>query len=250
MKKYGLIGYPLSHSFSKNYFAEKFQDEGIEDCSYENYPLENISELTSLIQRETNLYGLNVTIPYKQEVMQYLNSIDKEAEAIGAVNTVRIEHNANSIKLEGYNTDVYGFEISLCKQLKSHHQKALILGTGGASLAVQFVFSKLNIEWSLVSRTGSGNILSYKDITPQLLADRYLIVNTTPLGMYPNIDNYPPIPYEALTNKHYLYDLVYNPLETSFLKKGKAQGAAIKNGLEMLHLQAEKAWTIWNNQNC
>jgi shikimate dehydrogenase len=250
MKKYGLIGYPLSHSFSKSYFAEKFQNEGIEDCSYENYPLENISELTPLIQRETNLYGLNVTIPYKQEVKQYLNFIDKEAEAIGAVNTVRIERKSNDIKLEGYNTDVYGFEISLCKQLKSHHQKALILGTGGASLAVQYVLSKLNIEWSLVSRTGSDNILSYKDITSKLLADRYLIVNTTPLGMYPNIDNYPPIPYEALTNKHYLYDLVYNPLETSFLKKGKTQGAAIKNGLEMLHLQAEKAWNIWNNQNC
>jgi shikimate dehydrogenase len=246
MKKYGLIGYPLSHSFSKSYFAEKFQKEGIEGCAYENYPIENISGLNPLIQGETELCGLNATIPYKQEVKQYLDFIDNEANTIGAVNTIRIIRNAGDFRLEGYNTDVYGFEVSLRKQLKEYHKKALILGTGGASLAVQYVLNKLNIEWSLVSRTGSGNILSYNDITPELLSDHLLIVNTTPLGMFPKTEACPLIPYEVISNKHYLYDLVYNPLETLFLKKGKERGAAIKNGLEMLHLQAEKAWKIWN----
>ncbi len=250
MKQFGLIGYPLSHSFSKGYFSNKFSLENITDCNYENYPLENLSHFSNLLIENKNITGLNVTIPYKKEIIPFLDSLDQGAKTIGAVNTIKIERTNNSIQLKGYNTDVYGFELSLLKHLKPFHNKALILGTGGAALAVQYVLNKLSIRWKSVSRTASENILSYEDITESVLAEYNLIINTSPLGMYPNFETCPNLPYHALTKNHYLYDLVYNPEETLFLLKGKEKGCTTKNGLEMLHLQAEKAWEIWNSKDC
>jgi len=250
MKQFGLIGFPLSHSFSKGYFAEKFINEGISDCNYEIFPLENINLFSDLIANNQTIVGLNVTIPYKKEIIPFLHKIDEGAAAIGAVNTIRVERVNNQIQLKGYNTDVYGFEISLLKLLKPTHTKALILGTGGAALAVQYILNKLSITWKSVSRTSKENVFSYEDITDAVLAEYTLIINTSPLGMYPNSETCPALPYHALTRNHYLYDLVYNPKETLFLKKGKEKGCLTKNGLEMLHLQAEKAWEIWNNKLC
>jgi shikimate dehydrogenase len=250
MKQFGLIGFPLSHSFSKGYFAHKFQDEGIDDCNYDNFPLENIQLFESLISNNQNIKGLNVTIPYKKEIIPFLNKIDEGAAAVGAVNTIKVERVNRETIIKGYNTDVYGFELSLKKQLEPIHNQALILGTGGAALAVQYVLNKLSIKWKSVSRTAHENTFTYNDITESLLTEYTLIVNTSPLGMYPNVNSCPDLPYHALTPNHYLYDLVYNPEETLFLKKGKEKGCITKNGLEMLHLQAEKAWEIWNSQDC
>lgn len=259
MKKYGLIGYPLTHSFSKKYFSDKFSKGGFEDREYELYPLQNLSDLPDLINDIHDLSGLNVTVPHKIGVMFYLDKIDPAAREIDAVNCIKIvnhqpveaffsgELSSMKVRLEGYNTDAFAFEESLKPLLKKHHQKALILGNGGAARAVAYVLKKLDISYRLVSRRAIKKQLSYKNLTADIMKERLLIINTTPLGTAPNIEGCPEIPYDLLTSKHLLYDLVYNPEETEFLKRGREKGASIKNGLEMLHLQAEKSWEIWNS---
>jgi shikimate dehydrogenase len=242
MKKYGLIGFPLSHSFSKKYFTEKFNCEGIKNASYELFPFENIDMLPDLIKAEPNLYGLNVTIPYKQEVLRFLDVLSPVVKEINACNCIKIVEG----KLIGFNTDVIGFEKSLKKKLKIHHRQAIILGTGGAAKAVEFVLRKLGISYIQVSRIKSEYAISYKELTSEIIATHNLIINTTPLGMYPSIDESPAIPYEYISNSHYLFDLVYNPSETVFLKKGRVQGADTENGADMLVDQAEASWEIWN----
>jgi shikimate dehydrogenase len=239
---FSLIGYPLSHSFSKEYFTEKFKKEGIIDSSYELYPLAHITQFPELLATQPELVGLNVTIPYKEAVIPFLDELEEEAKSIGAVNTITIRNG----KTKGYNTDAYGFEMSFKKHLQPHHQKALVLGTGGASKAVLYVLRKLNIPFLLVSRNTAVDRISYGDITPELLSEYSIIINTSPLGMYPATEACPALPYSALSPDHYLYDLIYNPSVTTFLQKGKEAGATTVNGLEMLHLQAEKAWEIWN----
>ncbi len=259
MKKFGLIGFPLSHSFSKEYFTKKFTEEGLADHVYELFPLPNISGLEDLIRSQPDLCGLNVTIPHKIGVMYYLTKVDEAAREIDAVNCIKIVNNrpveaffsgelsSMNVSLYGYNTDAYGFEKSLVPLLQKHHKKALVLGNGGATRAVVYVLKKLGIDFSIVSRKPIRQQLTYEQVTPKLLHDHTLIVNTTPLGMVPDIDRCPDLPYEALGASHLLYDLIYNPEETLFLKKGREQGAATKNGLEMLYLQAEKSWEIWQS---
>lgn len=242
LKKYGLIGYPLSHSFSKGYFTEKFKKEGIKNAAYETYPLEKISDFTTLLQNNPELVGLNVTIPYKEAIIPYLDELSEEAKKIGAVNTIKI---INGKKI-GYNSDVVGFEKSLIQHLKPTHNKALVLGTGGAAKAVWFVLKKLNIPYLKVSRTASENIIAYDTISIDLVKEYPLIINTTPLGMSPKLETKPDIPYQALTKNHFLYDLVYNPQTTLFLEMGQKMGATIQNGLPMLHGQAERSWELWN----
>lgn len=242
LKKYGLIGYPLSHSFSKGYFTEKFKKEGIKNAAYETYPLEKISDFTTLLQNNPELVGLNVTIPYKEAIIPYLDELSEEAKKIGAVNTIKI---INGKKI-GYNSDVVGFEKSLIQHLKPTHNKALVLGTGGAAKAVWFVLEKLNIPYLKVSRTASENIIAYDTISIDLVKEYPLIINTTPLGMSPKLESKPDIPYQALTKNHFLYDLVYNPQTTLFLEMGQKMGATIQNGLPMLHGQAERSWELWN----
>jgi shikimate dehydrogenase len=247
MRHFGLIGYPLSHSFSKGYFADKFLREGIADCSYENFPISSISELSHLIAGDTCLAGLNVTIPYKEQVLSYLDEIDGEAQKVGAVNTLRIQRNGK-IRIKGYNTDVHGFRQSIGPMMKDHCRKALILGTGGASKAVAFVLAEMGLEVLWVSRNPVGsNHIPYSAVDENLISESHVIVNASPIGMYPNIQACPDIPYTAITPHHLLYDLIYNPEETQFLTLGKAQGAEIKNGLQMLYLQAERSWEIWNS---
>jgi len=241
MKTLGLIGYPLSHSFSKKHFSEKFERENIEGLQYELFPLESIEEFPDLLKKNPDIVGLNVTIPYKEAVIPYLDEIDESA-AFGAVNTIKFENG----KLRGFNTDVYGFEHSIKPLLQAHHTAALILGTGGAAKAVASVFGRLRIAYKYVSRTPSEGQFSYKNIDENTIKNHTVIVNTTPLGMYPNAEYCPRLPYEKLSDKHLFYDLVYNPNVTTFLKNGKKQGTSIKNGLDMLYLQAERAWEIWN----
>jgi len=238
----GLIGYPLSHSFSPSYFAAKFEELGLPDCQYKAYPIMAIDFLYSeVLSKEVT--GFNITIPYKEKVIPYLDGISPEASAIGAVNTVKIEDG----NLIGYNTDVYGFQESLKEQLgDSIINKALILGSGGASKAVQYVLGSMDIDYRVVSRNGPN--LTYQELTPEIMAANLLIVNTTPLGMYPNVDKCPEIDYDSLTDQHFLYDLVYNPQKTLFLKRGEQQNCSIKNGQDMLALQAEKSWQIWNQE--
>ena len=243
---YGLIGRKLGHSFSANYFNNKFRKEGINE-SYHLFQLSSIDEFPDLIERNTDLKGLNVTIPYKQEVMPFLSHISDEAKDIGAVNVIKISRNNGQPFLEGYNSDCFGFENSLKPLLTPLIKNALILGTGGASKAVVYVLKKLGIHSTFVSRNPAANQLSYDDLTTDIIAENKLIVNTTPLGMYPDIESYPPIPYHCLTSDHLCYDLVYNPEKTEFLKKAEAAGAKIKNGLEMLELQAIGSWQIWNH---
>ncbi len=242
MKQYGLIGYPLSHSFSKKYFEEKFVREQISGCSYQLYELAAIEELTGLLTGTPNLCGLNVTIPYKQAVMPYLHSLSAEAGSIGAVNCIKISNG----KLHGHNTDWYGFATSLKSFLQQPPQQAFILGTGGSSKAVEYVLNRLGIAYLYVSRTAGSNSIAYETIAQHLLQSN-LFINTTPLGMYPNIADAPAIPYHRLTTNDYLFDLIYNPTETRFLQQGKAKGAHTQNGLAMLQLQAEKSWKIWNS---
>jgi shikimate dehydrogenase len=244
MKQFGLIGYPLSHSFSKGYFAAKFAKENIVDCKYDIFPLEKIGDFVGLCNTHKNLVGLNVTIPYKEKIIPFLDELDETAANIGAVNTIKF----NNGKKIGYNSDCYGFEMSLKPLLKSHHTQALILGTGGASKAVEYVLKKLGIDYQYVSRTKNDNAISYDELlTTHDLRLTTLIINCSPIGMYPNIHDAPAIPYQFITDKHLLYDLIYNPEETQFLKEGKERGAQTKNGLEMLHLQAERSWQIWNS---
>jgi len=247
MDKFGLLGYPLGHSFSKKYFLDKFEKEGI-DAGFENFELETASDMEGLILGMPELKGFAITIPHKQSVIALLDETDDAIEAIGAVNCVKVERSPARISLKGYNTDVIGFEESFKEFLKPSHKKALILGTGGASKAVEYVLGRLGITYEMVSRTKSETTLCYDDITEDKLADIQVIVNTTPLGMYPKVDTCPALPYEGLGADHYCYDLVYNPLETLFLSKAKAQGAAIKSGMDMLELQAEANWRIWNEE--
>jgi shikimate dehydrogenase len=243
-RTFGLIGYPLSHSFSKKYFTEKFVREGINDAHYELFEIKSIEEFPALTQAQTPLVGLNVTIPYKQQVMPYLDYLDEVAEKIGAVNTIKFGKDGQK---SGFNSDYYGFKSSLEKWVDTTEIKeALVLGTGGASKAVIVVLQDLGITPQLVSRTTSGKAISYHNLRQKSLSAYPLIINTTPLGMTPKTDFFPEIDYEQLASAHYCYDLVYNPEATTFMKKAAAQGANTKNGLEMLHLQAEKSWEIWN----
>ncbi|HQS56082.1 MAG: shikimate dehydrogenase [Bacteroidetes bacterium 24-39-8] len=242
MRLYGLLGYPLSHSFSQKYFTEKFQNLGLQDAAYENFSLPNISELQAILDHREGLEGFNITIPYKKEVLAFLDHASQAVQEIGACNCVRIVNG----KRFGYNTDVVGFEQTLAPFLKPHHKKALILGTGGASAAVEWVLKKLGIEYLSVSRTASDNTITYEQIDEAMMTTHSLVINTTPLGMYPKIDACPNLPYQFINEQHHLFDLVYNPEETQFLAKGKAQGASIQNGWEMLILQAEESWRIWN----
>lgn len=248
MRKFGLIGFPLGHSFSKGYFADKFAREGILNCSYENYPLEEIDQLTDLIASDAELTGLNVTIPYKEEVLSLLDEIDDEAEKIGAVNTIKINRKGNQVNLKGFNTDVYGFEKPLLEVLKQKHNKALILGTGGAAKAVSYILRKNGISYKYVSRTPRDEkMLSYSALTPEIVNSCKLLINTSPIGMHPRIGDCPDIPYDAIGGDHILYDLIYNPEKTEFLKKGEEKKATLLNGLPMLYLQAERAWEIWSS---
>lgn len=244
MKQFGLIGYPLGHSFSKKYFTEKFAAENI-DAAYELYPLENIELFADLIKNH-ELTGLNVTIPYKEKVMPFLQELDDTAKEIGAVNVIKFIRKDDKTILKGYNSDTIGFSRSIRPMLKSQHSKALILGTGGASKAVEYSLRKLGLETTYVSRKASPGILAYEDLSHAVIQDYKVIVNCTPLGMEPANDTFPDIPYEAVTSEHLLYDIVYKPAETVFMQKGKAQGAIVVNGLEMLYGQAEAAWKIWN----
>jgi len=243
--KLGLIGKNISYSFSKKYFTDKFKKLNLSTYSYKNYDLPEIEEFPFIIyQREDDFRGFNVTIPYKQSILKYLDEVTEEAQNIGAVNTIKI---TNENKLIGYNTDIYGFQKSLEPLLQKHHNKALILGTGGASKAVAFALSKLGIKFEFVSRNVAENTFLYSILNKQIIEEFTIIINCTPLGTHPNIEESPNIPYEFITNKHLLFDLIYNPQETKFLREGKKRGAIIKNGLEMLELQAEKSWEIWNS---
>lgn len=247
MRLFGLIGYPLEHSFSASYFAQKFNEEGIKDCDYRHFPLSAIDELPHLLISYPGLHGLNVTVPYKQGVKLYLNAINGEAFAIGAVNTIKITHEGRDPWLKGFNTDVHGFRVSLEPLLGAKPKQALILGSGGSSLAVKHVLKQWHIPYWTVSRKNAPGMVTYDELTEDTIKRCQLIINTTPLGMYPKVSSCPPIPYNGLTDSHLLYDLVYNPSVTQFLVEGQKRGALIKNGYEMLKGQAERSWTIWND---
>ena len=249
MKTFGLIGHRLGYSFSRNFFTEKFTHENLADHEYVNFELDNIEEFPSVFDQGKNICGLNCTIPYKQQIMQFLDEIDPEAAQIGAVNTIKITFKNGKRHLKGFNTDIYGFENSLRPMLEAKHQKALILGTGGVSKAIKYLFNKLQIGYvsASIEEPLFENEIRYDQITGELLKEYLIIINATPLGTFPNVDNCPDIPYQLITSDHVLFDLVYNPEETLFLKKGKSQGAKTKNGLEMLHMQAIRAWEIWNS---
>jgi shikimate dehydrogenase len=246
MKTFGLIGYPLSHSFSKKFFSEKFKAEQIDGHAYELFPIEDAKLVLQLIADNPSLCGLNVTIPHKLAVMPLLDELDGAAAKIGAVNCISIKRDETGVFLTGFNTDAYGFAESLKPLLEPQHQKALIFGDGGAAKAVKYVLNQLNIPYTIVARKPSQNTMLYEEVTPAVLSEHKLLINTTPLGMSPNLESYPAIPYQALTSEHLAYDLVYNPEETVFLTKAKEQGVKVKNGLEMLYLQAERSWYIWN----
>lgn len=248
MDKYGLIGYPLGHSFSKNYFNEKFENEGI-DAKYINFEIPQIEDLPEILDSNPELKGLNVTIPYKEKVISYLDFISPEATAIGAVNVIKVEHKGNDTKLKGYNSDVIGFTRSIEPLLEPCHKKALILGTGGASKAVHFGLNSLGLETVFVSRFERPETIQYDKITPEIIKEYNVIVNCTPVGMYPHTDECPQLPYEAMDSHTLLYDLIYNPDETLFMKKGKEHGATVKNGLEMLLLQAFASWDFWHKED-
>ena len=246
MRKFGLIGFPLSHSFSKKFFTKKFAEEHIPDCEYELFPMENIALFSGLINGDTALEGLNVTIPYKLDVIPLMDEIEEAAAQIGAVNCISIRRNGAQLFLKGYNTDAYGFEASLTPLLRPDHAKALVFGDGGAARAVKYVLTKLGMPFLVVTRRPSEDSILYEAVTGDLLQEYTVLINTTPLGMSPDLDSCPDIPYGALSGKHLAYDLVYNPEETLFLQRARQQGAAVKNGLEMLYLQAERSWHIWN----
>ena len=245
MKKYGLLGYPLGHSFSRNYFNQKFEAERI-DAEYLNFEIPEIKEIKNVIKENPELNGLNVTVPYKEQVIPYLDDLDEDARLIGAVNVIKFSKGLfGKVKLKGYNSDIIGFKQSIEPLLKEHHRKALILGTGGASKAVFQGLKQLGVASTFVSRKAKEYCITYEEITPKTMEQYTVIVNTTPLGMYPNVNACPNIPYDLLTSDHLLYDLLYNPDETLFMRKGKEKGAVVKNGLEMLLLQAFAAWEIW-----
>jgi shikimate dehydrogenase len=247
MDKYGLIGYPLGHSFSVNYFNQKFADECI-NAKYINFEIPTIESLMEVLSANPELKGLNVTIPYKEKVIEYLDQLTPEARAIGAVNVIRVRRNGNNVKLKGYNSDVIGFTQSIEPMLDDYHKKALILGTGGASKAINYGLKSLGLETIFVSRYERPGTVCYKDITPEVVKEYNVIVNCTPLGMFPKTDACPQLPYEAMDERNILYDLIYNPDETLFMKRGAQQGAQVKNGLEMLLLQAFASWEFWNEE--
>lgn len=245
IKRFGLIGYPLVHSFSKGYINAKFQEWGRTDCRYDNFPIASIDEIAGLLKVQTDLVGLNVTIPYKEAVIPFLDELDEVANAVGAVNCIHIRNG----KTKGYNTDVFGFEMSIKPFLENRYERALILGTGGASKAVAFVLERWGIPFHLVSRNPQGERkLGYDVLKPEVLHHFPLIINTTPVGTYPDIDACPLLPYEGLTERHFLYDLIYNPEETTFLRLGRLSGAKTMNGHAMLILQADRSWQIWNEE--
>lgn len=241
MKLYGLIGYPLGHSFSKKYFTEKFKGENL-DCRFENFPIEHIELLPGIIAGNPTLQGLCVTIPYKEKIIPYLHEASEEVQSIRACNSVLIRNGV----LKGFNTDTIGFRQSLQQQLQPKHKKALILGTGGASKAVAYVLGKLDIDYTVVSRNAAPGVITYSDVTEDILREHLLIVNASPAGTFPAADTFPPLPYQAITADHFLFDLVYNPAKTIFLQKAEEKSAAIQNGYDMLVGQAEASWRLWN----
>lgn len=241
MRRYGLIGRTLTHSFSKNYFTKKFEEANIADCVYDNFELATINDFPQLLQKLPDLKGLNITIPYKEEILPFLTDSNSIVKEIGACNCIRLDGET----VTGYNTDVIGFWRSLQPKLKLHHKKALILGTGGAAKAIRYVLQQLSIDYRMVSRRKGLEEMGYEDLGEEVLAEYHLVINTTPLGMYPNVNTDPPIPYEYLTSKHFLYDVIYNPAKTKFLAEGEKRGAQICNGYEMLIEQAEESWRIW-----
>lgn len=247
MDIYGLIGYPLGHSFSKSHFENMFNNEGIE-ASFLNFEIDNLNKLQKIINTYQSIKGLSVTIPYKQDIIPFLDLISKEAKAIGAVNSIRITRNNNKIICKGFNTDVYGFKISFLHLIGSNRSKALILGSGGAAKAIKYTLNELGIEYLEVSRTPTHKQISYNEIS-SIIKNYKIIINTTPLGMFPNTNSCPDIPYQKLNSSYYLFDLTYNPEITTFMKKGIENKANVKNGLEMLHLQAQKSWSLWNTHN-
>lgn len=245
MRQFGLIGYPLSHSFSQMYFTDKFQRENLLDCTFEVFPLSHVSEIRNLYLYHPQLKGLAVTIPYKEQVLPYLSCIDEIAELVNAVNCIKI----SGQERKGFNTDVIGFERSFLPLLKPHHTKALVLGNGGAAKAVFFVLNKLGIPFINVSRFNqnqSGQI-NYSGLHQSLIEEYTIIINATPVGMFPSVDEAPPIPYDGIGSQHFLFDLIYNPEQTKFLEEGKSRGAIVKNGMDMLKIQAEENWKIWNS---
>lgn len=247
MNKYGLIGYPLTHSFSQKFFTDFFQKNNLPDNSYELFPTENLSDFRKWIEQNKELRGLNVTIPHKMNVLHLVDRIDEKAKEIGAVNTIKILRDENTIFLEGFNTDESGFSMAIKPLLRANHHRALIFGNGGSSKTVQFVLKRLGITFFVVTRNPVlSNEISYSELNKNYIQAHPLLINTTPLGMYPNTNEFPEIPYECITENHLLFDLIYNPEETEFLKKGKSKGALISNGLSMLHQQALAAWEIWN----
>ena len=247
MKGFGLIGYPLTHSWSKKYFDKKFGDENITDAKYELYPVKHIEDAFRLIFADKSIIGLNITIPFKEKIIPYLNEFSPEARKVGAVNTIKIEHLEDEVSIKAYNTDVFGFEDSIKELLDSGLNKALILGTGGSSKACTYVFDQHNVEYTLVSRLKKGDkTILYHEIKEVDFSSYDIIVNTTPVGMYPNSGEMPNLPYHLLNSNQVLFDLIYNPEKTLFLKEGEKAGCRIINGLQMLRKQAEKAWEIWN----
>ena len=246
MKKLGLIGYPLGHSFSKKYYLDKFEREHIQGIDYDLYPLADLADFQKLYQHDQQFYGFNVTIPHKQAVLPLMDELSPEAAQMEAVNCIRIQHNGDHVTLKGFNTDAFGFEESLKPLLQPQHTKALVLGNGGAAKAVLYSLKKLNIDYLIVSRSSTNGDLTYAQLNQQLMEEYTLIINCSPVGTFPNIEEAPAIPYQHITAHHLLYDLIYNPTETLFLKNGREKGATTKNGYEMLLLQAEKNWEIWN----
>lgn len=240
--RFGLLGKDISYSFSRGYFSTKFSELELPTYSYENFDLQNISEFTEVLKNTSNLAGLNVTIPYKEAIIPYLTGLEPSALEIGAVNTIKISPSG----LKGFNTDAYGFQTSIEPYLKKHHNKALILGTGGASKAIAYVLNQLGIDFTFVSRTGKNNGYTYERLDQKIMESHSLIINCSPLGTFPNILEKPKLPYAYITQKHLLFDLIYNPEKTAFLAHGEEKGATVLNGLRMLELQAEKAWEIWN----
>lgn len=246
MKTYGLIGYPLAQSFSYKFFSNKFKTEGI-DARFLNFEIPTIEEFPALLDHHAYIAGMSVTIPYKEQVMQYLDELDITAQKIKAVNSIKITWEGNTPRLKGYNTDVIGFSNSIQPLIKAHHNKALILGTGGAAKAVEFGLEQMGISTRYVSRQNNNNALNYSELNQEILQENTVIVNTTPLGMFPNIDACPDVPYHLLSDRHLLFDLTYNPDITTFMRKGAEYGAVTKNGLDMLYKQAEASWAIWND---
>lgn len=246
MRIFGLIGKNINYSYSATIFKKKFQTENITDAKYQIFDIKNIEIIKDLLYKIPNLSGLNITIPYKEKILSLIHNYSNEVLEIGAVNTIKI---LSDQKMIGYNTDIYGFEKSFLIKKKQHHKNALILGTGGAAKAIAFVLKKLNISYLYVSRNKKKNSITYLDITHNIINNYQIIINCSPIGTYPNIDQAPILPYQSLSSIHYMYDLIYNPYETSFLKKGKHMGCTIQNGLNMLHFQADKSWQIWNQEN-